>query len=101
DADSGRDEDTSRALARLAARREVACVFVYDRLESALPSSGHYRVSDGERVLELPTGSKRWHAEYAARFAERRGRLETLCRRNGMRFVALETGADVAAALRE
>jgi uncharacterized protein (DUF58 family) len=100
DAHGDAAEHASRELARLGARCEVACVFVHDRLESALPSAGQHRVSDGERVLELPSGGKRWLAEYAARFAARRGRLETLCRRGGMRFVALETGADVTTVLR-
>lgn len=91
---------TARQLARLARRCEVACVLVYDALEAAAPPPGAYRVSDGARVLELPAASRRWREQYAARFAARRERLETLCRERGMAFVALATGDDCATVLR-
>ena len=94
------DDEAARQLSRLARRCQVACVLVHDALESDLPSSDAYRVSDGTRVLELPTGSRRWREEYAARFAARREKLETLCRERGMGFVAIRTGDDVAALLR-
>lgn len=94
------EDEAARQLSRLARRCQVACVLVHDALEAALPSSDAYRVSDGTRVLELPTGSRRWREEYAARFAARREKLETLCRERGMGFVAIRTGDDVAALLR-
>lgn len=94
------DDAAARELARLARRCQVACVLVHDRLEAAMPAADACRVSDGTRVVELPTRSRRWRDEYAARFAARRGRLETLCRRSGMTFVAIATGDDVAARLR-
>lgn len=94
------DDEATRQLSRLARRCQVACVLVHDALETALPSSDAYRVSDGSRVLELPTGSRRWRDAYAARFAARRDTLETLCRARGMGFVAIRTGDDVAALLR-
>jgi len=91
---------TQQQLARLARRCEVACVLVYDGLEATPPPAGQYRVSDGARVLELAAGNRRWRTEYAARFAARRARLETLCRERGMAFFALETGQDCGAVLR-
>lgn len=94
------DDEAARQLSRLARRCQVACVLVHDALEAEMPSSDAYRVSDGARVLELPTGSRRWREEYAARFAARRETLETLCRERGMGFVAIRTGDDVAALLR-
>ena len=93
------EDEAARQLSRLARRCQVACVLVHDALEAALPSSDAYRVSDGTRVLELPTGSRRWREEYAARFAARREKLETLCRERGMGFVSIRTGDDVAALL--
>ncbi|HEY8514032.1 MAG TPA: DUF58 domain-containing protein [Candidatus Binatia bacterium] len=93
------DDAAERELARLARGREVACVLVYDRLEAALPSASGLRVSDGERVIELPT-SRAWREKYAARFAERRARLERICRERGFGFVALATGDDVPSVLR-
>ena len=94
------DDAAARQLAHLARRCQVACVLVHDVLEGALPSADAYRVSDGTRVLELPTASRRWRDAYAARFAARRERLETLCRERGMGFAAIRTGDDVTALLR-
>jgi len=94
------DDAAARELARLARRCQVACVLVHDALETALPAADACRVSDGSRVLELPTASRRARDEYAARFAARRARLETSCRERGMGFVALRTGDDVTALLR-
>jgi len=94
------DDAAARELARLARRCQVVCVLVHDALETALPSADAYRVSDGTRVLELPTASRRGRDEYAAHFAARRARLETSCRERGMGFVALRTGEDVTALLR-
>jgi uncharacterized protein (DUF58 family) len=87
-------------LERLARRCEVACILVYDQLETEAPRAGAYRVSDGTRVLELPSGSRRWRERYAARFATRRERLTRLCRESGMAFFALATGDDCRTVLR-
>jgi uncharacterized protein (DUF58 family) len=94
------DDEAARQLGRLARRCQVTCVLVHDALETTLPSSDAYRVSDGSRVLELPTASRRARDEYAARFVARRDRLEALCRERGMRFVAIRTGDDGATLLR-
>lgn len=91
---------TSRQLARLARRCEVACVLVHDPLEVAAPPPGTYRVSDGARVAELPADSRRWRERYAARFAARRELLAKTCRERGIALAALATGEDSAAALR-
>jgi uncharacterized protein (DUF58 family) len=93
------DDAAERELAHLARGREVACVLVYDGLEAALPASPGLRVSDGERVLELPT-DRAWRAQYAARFAVRRARLERICRERGLSLVALATGDDATPPLR-
>lgn len=94
------DDDAERSLARLARHCEVACVLVFDGLEATPPDASGCRISDGARVLELPASSERWRSEYVARFAERRERVASLCRRRGAAFLPLETGEDCAAVLR-
>ena len=64
------------------------------------PSAGRCRISDGTRVLTLPTEDARWCEEYAARFATRRARLEELCQRRQIAFTALRTGDDLREILR-
>jgi uncharacterized protein (DUF58 family) len=94
------DDAVERELARLAARCELGCIFVFDGLEAAAPGSGEYRVSDGQRVLRLSSADRRWRDEYARAFAERRERLAALCRRRGVALLPLRTGDDPAEVLR-
>jgi len=84
-------DEAERQLGRLAKRAEVANLLVYDALEAIAPSEDGLRVSDGEQVLRLSTRDRAWRAEWQARFADRRSRLERLCRRRGMAFLALCT----------
>jgi uncharacterized protein (DUF58 family) len=94
------DAAAEREIGRLSQRGDVACLLIYDPLEEAAPGTGFYRVSDGERVLQLATGDGEWRREYAQRFAARRAALEGLCGRRGMGFLALRTGNDCKEILR-
>lgn len=94
------DDDVEREIGRLARRCDVACLLVHDALESSAPAPGDYRISDGDRVLRLPTENEGWRTEYAKRFAERRDRLEKTCRRNRAAFLPLQTGEDCQKVLR-
>lgn len=94
------DDTAESEIGRLARRCDVACLLIHDALEAAAPAPGDYRISDGERVLRLPTENASWRTEYAERFAERRDRLEKVCARNRAAFLALRTGEDCASVLR-
>jgi uncharacterized protein (DUF58 family) len=86
------DDEAERQLGRLAQRAEVAAVLVYDDLETTAPTGDGLRVSDGSSVLRLETRDRQWSAEWQARFAARRERLERLCRRRGIAMLSLGTG---------
>ncbi len=94
------DDAAEREIGRMARRCDVACVLVHDALETDAPARGDYRISDGDRVLRLPTENQGWRTEYAERFAVRRARLEKLCARNRAAFLALQTGEDCQSILR-
>lgn len=94
------DDAAEREIGRLARRCDLACLLIHDALETAAPPSGDYRISDGDRVLRLPTENDGWRAEYAGRFAERRDRLEKLCARHRAAFLPLRTGEDCQTILR-
>ncbi|MBM4265096.1 MAG: DUF58 domain-containing protein [Deltaproteobacteria bacterium] len=94
------DEAAEREIGRLAMRCDVGCLLIHDALEAEAPSGGDYRVSDGERVMRLPTEHAAWRREYAARFAERRARLEGLCARRGIALLPLQTGQECQEVLR-
>jgi uncharacterized protein (DUF58 family) len=94
------DDDAEREIGRLARRCDVACLLVHDALEATAPAPGDYRISDGDRVLRLPTENESWRRDYAERFAARRERLESLCARRRAAFLMLQTGEDCQKVLR-
>lgn len=75
---------------------EVKALFVFDALETALPAAGIFPVSDGTAVARLEVERQKARADYAAPPAQRRGRVEGVCRERGMAFVALDTAVDPA-----
>lgn len=94
------DESVEREIGSLARRCDVACLLVHDVLETRAPAPGDYRISDGDRVLRLPTENEGWRREYAERFEARKQRLERLCARSRAAFLTLQTGEDCASVLR-
>ncbi|GGC81396.1 DUF58 domain-containing protein [Chelatococcus reniformis] len=90
------DTATARELGRLSLQAQVSNLFVYDRLEAAMPGRGRYRLSDGADVAVLDGDSKAARDAYAQHLAGRRGAVELLSRQRGMLFVPLQTGQDPA-----
>lgn len=93
-------EAAARELGRLALQCQVTNLFVYDRLEAALPPRGAYPISDGAAVAVLDADRPGAHAAYARRLAERQAAVALLSRQRGMTFLPLETGCDLKGLLR-
>ncbi|MFG1185156.1 DUF58 domain-containing protein [Xanthobacter aminoxidans] len=93
------DEHAARELGRIALDGHVTCLFVYDRLETQMPSGGVFPVTDGVAVARLDDSRASAREGYARRFADRRGALERLCRERGLTLMDLETGCDPAEVL--
>jgi len=89
------DERTEKSLRRLSLHAHVTNIMVYDQLDMMLPH-GRQRISDGIEAVALGALSRADLDAYAHAFADRRERLQTLCRTRGMAFHALTT-ADPAA----
>lgn len=79
---------------RLARQGEVSNLFVFDRLEAAMPGAGNYPVTDGAALARLQVERPQARAAYAAAFAARRDRVESLARERGMAFLPLDTADD-------
>lgn len=90
------DDHAARELDRMGMHAHVTGLFVYDRLEAAMPDPGRYPVTDGVRVARLEADDPAERAAYARRFAAHRERVERLFRERGMTFLDLETGIDPA-----
>ncbi len=94
------DEQTERAIRRLALHAHVTNILIYDQLETLLPASNDCRVSDGSGVVSLGAVKKTTLQAHARRFDKRRQRIATLSQQHGMGFLAVATHDDANAVLR-
>jgi len=74
-------------LMQIARHNDVVMLFVYDALESQLPPSGRYRLSDGQWDTTLNTADQRLVTTYHNRFIQHQAHLQQLA--NQHRFLLL------------
>jgi len=86
-------------LINMARNNDVVLIHVYDPIETTLPSSGHYKVSDGEQEVQLNTSSKQVCREYHNRFEHHEKTLQTLCRQHRIHLISASTQDDVLQSL--
>lgn len=93
------NEKTTSHLANIARHNDIVLIHVSDPIESELPASGVYKVSDGEKEINLNTADKKFRQRYHQRFVEHDETLKTLCRQNRMHLLNLSTNEDVLTSL--
>ena len=85
------DETAISQIVRLGRHNEIVMIFIYDQLESTLPSAGQYRVSDGNEEVLLDTFDKQRVAKYKQRFLQHKQHLQQLAHRNRLHFITCST----------
>ncbi len=88
------DAQAEIQLSRLSRHNEVVMLFVYDRLEQALPPPGRYKVSDGSREFLVDTSDNHLVRQYLQQFQTRSDRLHHLSRSNRMLLLPCRTDAE-------
>jgi uncharacterized protein (DUF58 family) len=68
-------------LSRLTSHNEVVLIHIHDPLETALPDSGYYRVTDGEAEAVINASDDKVKQGYHRRFDAQRQQLITLCQK--------------------
>ncbi len=96
----GFDEASERQLARIARHNDVLLLHIHDWLESRLPAGGHYRLGDGEQIIELDTRRPELQQRYHGNFEQRVAHLRSLCRRLHMTWLQCATDDDPLDVLR-
>lgn len=86
------DLDTAaiQRLRSLARHSEVVCLFIYDPLESQLPSRGHYTVSNGQQRLTL-NGNNKLASAFHQQFEQRQQTLQELAQSRVIKLVSIAT----------
>lgn len=98
---AGTNGETAELVTKLTAHNDVVAVFVYDPLEEYLPDLGRVVVADGERRIEVDTGSRDLRQRFGQAFAERRSRLETFSRERAIPVLPVSTARDTTEQVRE
>ncbi len=90
----GINEQTETYLAKLAQHCEVVLIFIYDPLESSLPTKGRYRFTNNERDVVIDTSDEQRLKNFQQLFTLRLQRIESLAKKRGLTFIKCSTSED-------
>jgi len=96
----GVDAKAESHLAKLAQHCDVVLIFIYDLLESSLPSSGRYRFTDEQREVIFDANDQRQLINYQQHFEQRLQQVQQIAKKKAMMFVQCSTTDDPIQALR-
>ena len=96
----GINDQAETHIAKLSRHCEVVLIFVYDPLESSLPTKGRYRFTDDERDVVIDASDQQRLLSYQQRFEQRLQRLELLAKKRGLAFIQCSTSEDPLQCLR-
>jgi len=96
----GINDQAETHIAKLSRHCEVVLIFIYDPLESSLPTKGRYRFTDDERDVVVDTSDQQRLLSYQQRFIQRLQRLELLAIKRGLVFIQCSTVEDPIQCLR-
>ena len=87
----GINDQAETHIAKLSEHCEVVLIFIYDPLESSLPTKGRYRFTDDERDVVIDTSDQQRLFSYQQRFVQRLQRVELLAKKRGLAFIQCST----------
>ncbi len=87
----GINDQAETHIAKLSEHCEVVLIFIYDPLESSLPTKGRYRFTDDERDVVIDTSDQQRLLSYQQHFVQRQQRLELLAKKRGLAFIQCST----------
>jgi uncharacterized protein (DUF58 family) len=88
------DAEVEKQLAVLSRQSQICIYFVFDPLETELPQSGNFRLSDGQADLTIATGSDRIRQLYRHNFTELLERVTSFCASHRIALHQIATSDD-------
>ena len=88
-------------LTKLSRHNELEMIHISDPLESHLPGGGYFRVTDGERDIEINAFNDQTRQDYQQRFSQHQQHLQNLCKKTRTRYIELSTQQDLLDSLTE
>jgi len=88
-------------LSQLSRHSDVVLISTHDPLEQQLPPAGNYKISDGNKELNLNTYNKKQRQQYQQRFLSQQSKLKNIVRKMGMHFLSISTADEVLTTLQK
>jgi uncharacterized protein (DUF58 family) len=88
------DENAFAHIANIARNNDIILIKISDPIEAELPAAGSYRLTDGEKELQIQTASKKTRDQYHQRYLIENAHLEKFCRKNRIHLIQVSTGDD-------
>lgn len=80
---------------------DVVLISIHDPLEEQLPPAGMYKISDGDKEMNLNTYNRSQRDEYHQRYLSQQAELQNNCRKFGMRYISISTQDNYLEALQQ
>ena len=87
----GADEETRRAVTRMAAHNDIVAIFIHDPLEARLQALGTIIVSQGDLQLEVDTADSRLRRKFSDQFETRLQTARDLMLKQGIPVLPVDT----------
>ncbi|MCW8934720.1 MAG: DUF58 domain-containing protein [Gammaproteobacteria bacterium] len=88
-------------LSQLSRHSDVVLISIYDPLEQQLPPAGNYKISDGEKELNLNTYNKKQRQQYQQRFLNQQSQLKNSSIKMGMHYLNISTADEILPTLQK
>ena len=85
------DEKALSHLANISRHNDVILIKITDPIETELPVSGNYKLTDGIKELQLQTSSKKIKQQYKQQHEIKSQAFEKFCRQNRIHLITIST----------
>ncbi len=95
------DEKALSHLANISRHNDVILIKITDPIETELPVSGNYRLTDGIKELQLQTSSKKIKKQYKQQHEIKSQTFEKFCRQHRIHLITISTSGNAIETLQK
>lgn len=88
-------------IANTARNNDIIFINISDPFEINLPPSGSYKLSDGDKELQLQTANKKTREQYHQHYLDRKQQLKNFCRKHRIHIIHISTDDDILETLKK
>jgi len=88
-------------ITKLSRNSDVVLISIHDPLEQQLPPAGNYKISNGEKELNLNTWNTKKRQQYQQRFVDQQTQLQNFSRKMGMHYLDISTADNTLSVLQQ